>query len=101
MNGHKFSDYQQMSHLPWCSPPVDNLPQCRRLKEMYPGQEYAIATFPSSTRCPSGVRPYWTGMSSNPNTTSVWLWYHDNKSLADTEPIDALTRQAYITLGNQ
>ena len=101
MNGHQFNDYQQMSHLPWCSPPVDNLPQCQRLKNRYPGQRYATVNFPSSTHCPSGVRPYWTGMSNNPNTTSVWLWYHNNLSVADTEPIDALTRQAYLALDNQ
>lgn len=101
MNGHQFSDYEQMSHLPWCSPPVDNLPQCRRLKEMYPRQSYAIANFPSSTQCPIGVRPYWTGMSENPNTTSVWLWYHNNLSVQDTEPDDVLTMNAYYTLANQ
>ena len=75
MNGHKFSDYYQMSHLPWCSPPVDNLPECRRLTAMYPGQKFNTGIFPSSTRCPRGVRPYETGMATNPNTDSIWLWY--------------------------
>ncbi len=81
MNGHKFSDYQQMSHLPWCSPPVDNLPQCQRLKRMYPAQQYPIINYPSSTHCPCGVRPYDTGMTTNPNATVLWPWFPDNKNL--------------------
>ena len=81
-NRHQFVDYQLMSHLPWCAPPVDNLPECKRLNQRYPRYKYFNGNPSGMTPCNCDTE---TGFSTNPNTTSVWLYYHNNLGLNDVQ----------------
>ena len=70
-SSESYSNYSQMSHLPWCSPPLDQLPECQGLKGMYPGIKFPTGKLPVSCK-PEKISIYETGNTLNPNTTSVW-----------------------------
>jgi len=67
--------YYQMTHLPWCVPPINNLPECQNLKNMYPPRSFPLPpapgiktpTFPLSL-LPEKLSIYQTGESYNPNS---------------------------------
>ena len=60
-----------MSHLPWCTPPINNLGVCGILKDVFPGREFDIGDVPISC-LPEKISIYQTGNSPNPNTIPIY-----------------------------
>ena len=73
-----FSDYQQMTHLPWAAPPTGigalGEYELKQVQAMYPGLKFPTGKVPVSCPAPGcpqdGVRIYETGNALNPNVQS-------------------------------